>query len=122
MKHSGGIAPSIVSQEHDDTLAVGSGTGHKSGPTLISGNVSAQKSGPLGVHDPDRVHREFPARWSSYIRTNFRDLRHIQQVFGVSERAARKWWNGDGGANGAYVAIAVEAHPIAAPRMLFAAE
>ncbi|MBF9042978.1 hypothetical protein HKCCE4037_06550 [Rhodobacterales bacterium HKCCE4037] len=77
---------------------------------------------PVARLDPHAIHRDFPARWRKYIRANFRDLDHIQQVFGVSQRAARKWWNGEGGANGAYVAIAVEAHPIAAPRMLFAAE
>jgi len=33
-----------------------------------------------------------------------------------------KWWGGETGANGGYVAIAVNEHPVAAPRMLFAAE
>lgn len=73
------------------------------------------------IYDPMSVHREFPDRWRAYIRSNYRDLAHVQQVFGVSERAARKWWNGETGANGAHVAIAVNEHPVAAPRMLFAA-
>ena len=73
-------------------------------------------------YDPHAVHRDFPDRWQTYIRANYRHLGHVQQVFGVSERTARKWWNGETGANGGHVAIAVNEHPVAAPRMLFAAE
>lgn len=74
------------------------------------------------TYDPQKVHREFPERWRSYIRANFRNLRQIQEVFGVSERTARKWWDGETGANGGHVAIAVIEHPVEAPLMLFAAE
>lgn len=74
------------------------------------------------VYDPQKVHREFPERWRAYIRASFRNLNHIQQVFNVSERTARKWWDGETGANGGHVAIAVIEHPVEAPQMLFAAE
>ncbi|MDJ0631079.1 MAG: hypothetical protein QNJ44_22670 [Rhodobacter sp.] len=74
------------------------------------------------VADPHEIQRQFPQRWRAYIRANYRNLGHVQRVFGVSEKAARNWWNGDTGANGAQVAIAVNEHPVAAPRMLFAAE
>ena len=109
----------------------------KSEQSVRSENVSAQMSDSfphaahntiLGrgdsvpVYDPHRVHREFPDRWQAYIRANYRNLNHVQQVFGVSERTARKWWKGETGANGGHVAIAVNEHPVAAPRMLFAAE
>ena len=77
---------------------------------------------PVGAYDPHAVQREFPMRWQAYIRANFRNLLHVQQVFGVSETAARKWWNGKGGVNGSYTAIAMREHPVAAQRMLFAAE
>lgn len=77
---------------------------------------------PAPRFDPHQVHREFPLRWQAYVRANFRDLTHIQQVFGVSERTARKWWKGETGANGGHVAIAMSAHPVTAQRMLFAAE
>jgi hypothetical protein len=73
-------------------------------------------------YDPHQLHREFPERWSTYIRSNFRSLAHVTQVFPVSERTARSWWKGETGANGANVAIAVNEHPVAAPRILFAAE
>ncbi len=110
----------------------------KSGQTSGSENVSAQKSegenwrpkspiitggdSPAPIYDPQQIHTQFPARWQVYIRNNYRNLAHIQQVFNVSERTARKWWNGETGANGGHVAIAVCQHPVAAPRMLFAAE
>lgn len=74
------------------------------------------------IYDPQKVHREFPVRWRAYIQANFRNLRQIQDVFGVSERTARKWWDGETGANGGHVAIAVIKHPVEAPQMLFAAE
>lgn len=113
------------------------GSEGKSAQKVGSENVSAQKSGgfPHGAHavilgrgdsvpvyNPRRVHEEFPDRWQRYVRSNFRDLAHIMQVFAVSERTARKWWKGETGANGGHVAIAVNEHPVAAPRMLFAAE
>lgn len=112
-------------------------TGFKSAQKFRSDNVSAQKSAgfPHGAHasilgrgdsvpvyEPRRVHEQFPDRWQTYIRSNYRDLNHVQQVFAVSERTARKWWKGETGANGGHVAIAVNEHPVAAPRMLFAAE
>jgi hypothetical protein len=119
------------------TDGVVSATEQKSGQKYDSGNMSAQMSGafPHAAHaallergavvpgyDPHQVQRAFPARWQGYIRANFRNLGHVQQVFGVSERAARKWWNGEGGVNGSYVAIAKKEHPIQAEQMLFAAE
>ena len=113
------------------------GTGQESAQICRSDNVPAQKAGrPRGVkhaardqrsdyapaYDPHQVHREFPERWQHYIQSNYRSLRHVMNVFRVSERTARKWWNGDTGANGGHVAIAVNEHPVAAQRMLFAAE
>lgn len=103
-------------------LGSGQMCGQESAQNGRSGNVSAQMSGGAVAYDPHQVHRDFPVRWQHYIRANFRNLRHVQQVFGVCERTARKWWKGETGANGGHVAIAVNEHPVAAPRMLFAAE
>lgn len=106
-------------------------------PSCETGQASAQKSAPFPSaahaaliasgdpvrrYNPHQVHTEFPDRWQAYIRANYRNLNHVCQVFGVSERAARKWWNGESGANGGYVGIAMQEHPVAAHRMLFAAE
>lgn len=119
------------------TAAGGLARGHRSGPESGPDDASERRSGAFPhaaharilslaaqtpVYDPARVHREFPDRWRAYIRANFRNLTHVMQVFGVSERCARKWWNGESGANGGYVAIAMAEHPVAASRMLFAAE
>ncbi|QFT81187.1 hypothetical protein FIU89_11255 [Roseovarius sp. THAF27] len=104
----------------------GQKSGHGSGQMFRNGQNSEfwseHKSGPVAVFDPHQVHREFPERWSRFIRSHYSDLRHVQDRFHVSERTARKWWKGESGAGGGYVAIAVNDHPLAAPRMLFAAE
>ena len=80
------------------------------------------RGGVAGVFDPHRVHRDFPARWSAYVRANYAGLLDVQLAFNVSEKTARNWWKGVSGANGGHVAIAVRRHPVAAHRMLFAAE
>lgn len=98
--------------------------GQPSGP-LPAHFPNAQHAEILGrrqVYDPHQVRRDFPNRWQAYIRANFRNLAHICQVFQVCERTARKWWDGETGANGAHVAVAVNEHPREAPAMLFAAE
>lgn len=79
-------------------------------------------SAPAAPFDPHKVHREFPERWRAYVRAHYRDYRHVMQVFPVSERTARKWWDGETGANGGNVAVAILTHPTTAPAMLFAAE
>lgn len=71
------------------------------------------------VLDPFRIHHEFPDRWSAYIRAHFRGIAAVIAAFGVSERTARKWWDGENGANGGNVAVAVALHPETAPQMLF---
>jgi hypothetical protein len=93
-------------------IRVGGGSG---GKTLQqkSSNVGAGKKGA-------DIHRdEFPARWKAYIRANYRDLKHVQKVFGITERAAGKWWAGKTGCGGGQVAVAMNQHPDEALRMLF---
>lgn len=103
------------------TFAAGLPSGDCPAVSPVSGDCPADFPAPGGAVDPHRIHRDFPQRWQAYIRANFYDLRHVQQVFAVSERTARSWWNGETGANGGHVAVAVRAHPVAASRMLFAA-
>ena len=74
------------------------------------------------VLEPDRIAYFFAERWGAYIRANYRNLAHVCRVFGVSERAARKWWNGEGGAHGVNVAVASAEHPDQMPHFLYAAE
>ena len=62
----------------------------------------------------------FPDRWRGYLRAHFRNAVHVAHVFGVSERAARKWLNGDGACGGAKVVIALRLHPEASAMLLAA--
>ena len=110
-------SPSIV--VYVNGAPYGQDTPPAAGQTV--GQMPDQKAEPEGF-DPYRVHREFPERWRAYLHQNFRNHFVVQKSFQVSERTARKWWNGETGANGGHVAVAVRIHPVEAPRMLFAAE
>ncbi len=122
MKHDVPQHPSVVVYVNDSACDQ-SGTqspGHLCGP--LSGPLSVVETDAPTRFDPAKVHREFPERWRAYIHQNYRNLKVIMQTFNVSERTARKWWSGETGANGGHVAVAVNEHPVEAPRMLFAAE
>ncbi|MEM7734038.1 MAG: hypothetical protein AAF280_14820 [Pseudomonadota bacterium] len=71
------------------------------------------------VIDPYELAKSFPELWAAHIRANYRSPLHVQREFHVSERTAYRWWNGQGGAHGAHVAIAVANNPDTAPRDLF---
>lgn len=104
----------VVGNTNGGTSDASRATGFKSGHKSATNPVTSP------VFDPHEIHREFPARWQAYICANFTGLKHVMEVFSVSERTARKWWRGDTGANGGHVAIAVLEHPQTAPQMLFA--
>jgi len=72
--------------------------------------------------DPYRMACDFPERWGRYIRGHYRGLREVCQVFDVSERTARTWWDGASGARGHQVAIAWNRDPEDVTQTLFAAE
>ncbi|MBS8228175.1 hypothetical protein [Vannielia litorea] len=121
------LAPEGRSRATGQESALSSETGNESGPKFAAFPQAAhaeilRRGESPAPYDAQAVARDFPLRWQRYIRANFRDPGHVQRVFSISERAARKWWNGEGGANGASVAIAMHEHPVAATRMLFAAE
>ena len=71
--------------------------------------------------DPDDCYQRFPDRWMRWLHRNFADPHKVARAFGVSDRAAQKWWDGVGGVNGGKVAYAVRTWPGAA-EFLFAAE
>jgi hypothetical protein len=62
----------------------------------------------------------FPDKWMGYLRANFDDAVHVARTFRVSERAARKWWDGVGAARGDKVLIAMRIHPEASQMLLAA--
>lgn len=76
---------------------------------------------PDSQFDPYKMHAEFGAKWSAFVRANFHNLRQVSLSFGVSERTARAWWKGETGANAAQVAIAFRHCPEATLALLQAA-
>jgi hypothetical protein len=84
----------------------------------MAGQVGGQSSARF---DPDGFARAFPAKWQAFLHAHFRNSIHVADTFGVTDRAARKWWDGIGGPNGAKVAQAHLMYPAEA-QMLFAAE
>lgn len=70
--------------------------------------------------EPYRILRDFPDQWQAYLRAHFASIADAALAFGVSERAARRWWDG-AGPRGAFVAIALQLHPESAPAYLLAA-
>lgn len=111
---------------HTSDQSLNRSSGTENGSALLSGRFpydahaeALRRGHVVPPYKPHEVHKEFPERWRRYIRSNFSDLVHVQQVFGVSERTARKWWKGETGANGGHVAIAMRENPVAANRILF---
>lgn len=63
----------------------------------------------------------FPDRWSAFLRAHFRDHIHVAFMFGVSERAARKWWEGIGAPRAEFALAACKHIPGAAEYLMEAA-
>lgn len=62
--------------------------------------------------DLDRYRAAFPDRWSSFLRNQFRSVTEVAAFFGVTERAARNWWEGScHKPSGHTVALAAVAFP-----------
>lgn len=74
-------------------------------------------SGQVVRLEPYRVLREFSDQWQAYLRAHFSSIADVALAFGVTERAARRWWNG-AGPRVAFVAIALRLHPASAPAFL----
>jgi len=60
-----------------------------------------------------RSYAGFPDLWSAFLRAHFRSPVDAASFFGVTERAARKWWEGVGGVTGARVVVALATIPTA---------
>lgn len=75
-------------------------------------------SGPDPVEghrcDPFEVQRKFPDRWMAFLHAHFSGPAQVGFTFGVTEKAAEKWWHGVGGPQGAKVALAYSEYPVAA--------
>lgn len=64
---------------------------------------------------------EFPDLWMEFLHAHFHNPVAVAYHFGVTERAAAKWWEGIGGPRGDKVAVALRTVPGAADALLRAA-
>jgi hypothetical protein len=102
----------------------------KSPPVALSnvvpfpGKLSSGKRVDLSSGQSFDLHRagaEFPDLWMAFLRGHFPNPVAVAYHFGVTERAAEKWWNGVGGPRGDKVAVALRTVPGAADALLRAA-
>jgi hypothetical protein len=84
-------------------------------PRQSSVNASAQKS---LADDPYAFGAAFPDMWRAFLHAHYRNQIEVAYCYGVTEKAAEKWWQGIGGPNGAKVAIAFQTNPEGAARFL----
>jgi len=61
--------------------------------------------------DPHVLRREFPDRWAAFLHATMRDATEVAFFYGVTDRAARDWWNGITAARGSSVVLASRAFP-----------
>lgn len=94
---------------------VSSGIGGERTDDQRAGQLFAQ---PFDLHHYRIV---FPDRWMEFLHAHFRDHVHVAFVFGVSERAARKWWEGVGAPRAEFALAACKHIPGAADFLLEAA-
>ena len=85
-----------------------------------SGKLSRQKF-PYSEHaqilhrgvpfDPDRFRALFPDRWRAFLHAHHRSIKEVAAFYNVTDKAARKWWDGVGGPQGDKVALAAMTNP-----------
>jgi hypothetical protein len=88
------------------------------------GGQSSRKRTDLcsgGSFDLLRFYADFPDRWMAFLRAHFDSPMSVAFHFGVTERAADKWWNGVGGPRGDKLAMALVTVRGAADQLLRAA-
>jgi hypothetical protein len=86
-------------------------------PVTRTGGVSSGVSFQSRF-DPHAFRRTFPDRWSAFLRAHHRDATEVAYFYGVTDRAARDWWEGVSGPRGAVVALAAAAEPEGFARMV----
>lgn len=69
-------------------------------------NSSGQMSGQGMACDPLRLRAVMPERWQAFLHAHFQSVQHVAFTFGVTEKAAAKWWEGIGGPQGDKVVLA----------------
>lgn len=84
-------------------------------PSLPVRAVSFGESSGVSCHgsrfDPHAFRRAFPEKWRSFLRAHHRSATEVAFFYGVTDRAARDWWEGVSSPRGAPVAIAAAKFP-----------
>lgn len=81
------------------------------------GSVSCGKSSGARF-DPHAYRRAFPDRWMAFLRAHHRDTTEVAFFYGVTDRAARDWWEGVTMPKGAVVAMAAASEPAGFARII----
>ncbi len=61
--------------------------------------------------DPHAYRRAFPDRWAAFLRAHHRSPTEVAYFYGVTDRAARDWWDGVSAPRGSAVAQAHAVFP-----------
>lgn len=106
---------SLPTQEHLGTK------GSELSSCFLSGQKSGQNSGQFeGRMTPERRSLEpDPGKWMRFLHATCRNYLEAQVLYEVSEKTARKWWEGVGACRGDKIIRAVELNPIEANVILF---
>mgnify|MGYP001172806915 FL=1 len=85
-------------------------------PGPPAGARPVRRRAPARPFDPWRFRAAFPDLWSDFLRVHYRRPEDVAAAFGVTEKAARNWFEGAGGPQGDKVVVALRLHG-AAPVM-----
>lgn len=77
-----------------------------SGSAFVPGRTE-RRSNRMHISAVTATDDDFASEWGTFIRRNFRDRTAIKRAFGVSERTAVYWENGERPPRGRHVAKAV---------------
>ena len=80
-------------------------------PSTRSTELSLGKKFPAPNLDPKDFCERFPSQWQAFLHAYYRNQIEVALVYGVTEKAAEKWWNGVGGPRGAVIALAATINP-----------
>jgi hypothetical protein len=106
-----------------DPATAGGGVSSGNGVGAAVESKGVKSAGQLFAQPFDLHHYRvvFPDRWMAFLHAHFRDHVHVAFVFGVSERAARKWWEGLGAPRAEFALAACKHIPGAAEYLMEAA-
>lgn len=103
------------------SLSFGFSSEPLSGAERLGLGAAAPYARRIVPHDLEAVLRVFPDRWPALLKAHFSSPVEVALFFRVSERAARKWWEGDTEPRARHMLRLVAERPDALPYLLQAA-